>query len=64
MNFTSEISGDCCPVAERLSQGVGGTYRDGVRGASVDVQGGGVVVGDSSSGQRGWGGEADCVAAV
>lgn len=39
-------------------------YRDGVRGASVDVQGGGVVVGDSSSGQRGWGGEADRVAAV
>lgn len=43
---------------------VGGAYRDGVRGASVDVQGGGVVVGDSSSGQRGWGGEADRVAAV
>lgn len=41
-----------------------GTYRYGVRGAPVDVQGGGVVVGDGGSGQRRWRGEANRVAAV
>lgn len=41
-----------------------GTYRYGVRGAPVDVQGRGVVVGDGSSGQGRWRGEANCVAAV
>lgn len=40
------------------------TYRYGVRGASVDVQGGGVVVGNGSSGQCCWRGEANCVAAI
>lgn len=39
-------------------------YRYGVRGASVDVQGRGVVVGNGSSGQCSWGGKANCVAAV
>lgn len=33
-------------------------------GASMDVQGRGVVVGDGGSGQRGWRGEAHCVAAI
>lgn len=41
-----------------------GGPRYGVRGASVDVQGGGVVVGDGSSGQRRWRSEANCVAAI
>lgn len=41
-----------------------GGPRYGVGGASVDMQGGGIVVGDGGSGQCGWRGEADCVAAV
>lgn len=40
------------------------TYRYGVRGASVDVQGRGVIVRDGSSGQCSWRGEANCVAAI
>lgn len=40
------------------------TYCYGMRGASVDVQGGGVVVGNGSSGQRCWRGEADCVSPI
>lgn len=40
------------------------TNRYSVRGASVYVQGRGVVVGDGSSGQCGWRGKANCVAAV
>lgn len=40
------------------------TYRYCVRGASVDVKGRGVVVGDGSSGQCCWRGEANCVAAI
>lgn len=40
------------------------THRYGVGGAAVDVQGGGVVVGDGRSGQRGRRGEAHRVAAV
>lgn len=46
---------------------VGGVYRTycyGVGGAAVDVQDGGVVVGDGSSGQGCWRGEANRVAAV
>lgn len=44
--------------------GVYQTYCYGVGGAAVDVQGGGVVVGDGSSGQGCWRGEANHVAAV
>lgn len=40
------------------------TYRYGMGGASVDVQGRGVIVGDGSSGQCSWRGEAHCVAAI
>lgn len=40
------------------------TYRYSVRGTSVDVQGRGVVVGDGSSRQCRWRGEANCVAAI
>ena len=50
------------------SSGGGGgvvvTYRYGVGGASVDVEGWRVVVGDAGSGQGGRGSEAHCVAAV
>ena len=50
----------CLPMEVQLNV----TYRYGVRGASVDVQGRGVVVGNGSSGQCCWRGEANCVAAI
>lgn len=43
---------------------VDGTYCYGMRGASVDVQGRSIVVGDCSSGQCGWRSEANCVTAI
>lgn len=36
----------------------------GMRGASMDVQGGGVVVGNGSSGQCCWRGEANSVCSI
>ena len=50
----------CLPMEVQLNV----TYRYGVRGASVDVQGRGVVVGNGNSGQCCWRGEANCVAAI
>ena len=66
--YTSVLFVKSCYSLSSLSLGffcfVVLTYRYGVGGASMDVKGWRVVVGNAGSGQGGRGSEAHCVAAV